>query len=98
MALCLLVLLSSSSCSFIIAKPVPIDIPAAPVLTACPEKPTIIGTVSNDSKYVVLPVDQAQKLAAWIHDYVICTRNNAIDQDAYIQKLINRIKAVNGGK
>jgi hypothetical protein len=90
------VILLNSSCSLIYAKPLPIDIPPAPVLAVCPEKPDVVGTVSDDGQSVILPAAEAKKLAVWIHDYIICTRSNDIDRDAYAQKLINRLKAIGG--
>lgn len=94
----LTILVVSSSCSLISTKPVPIEIPVAPQYAVCPIKPEIAGDVTPDGLNVVLPIDQAVALRNWIRDYVVCVEKNNIDRDAYIQKLINRIKAVNGGK
>jgi len=75
---------------------VPVDIPPAPSYAVCPDKPDVVGIVSQDGQSVILPATDAQKLAIWIHDYIICTKSNDIDRDAYIQKLINRLKAIGG--
>lgn len=94
----LLALIFVSNCSWIQVKPVPIDVPVGPAIAACPEKPELVGKVSQDGKFVVLTAETAQRLAVWVHDYTICTRSNEAEYQGYIEKLVNRIKSVNGGK
>ena len=86
-----------SSCAWVFAKPQPIQIPPGPKVATCPAKPVIHGTVSADGKSVVLTADGAQALIVWIHDYQVCTQSNEVEYKSYIEKLINRLKAVNGG-
>lgn len=92
----LLVITLSSSCSFIYAKPTPIDIPKAPTLASCPAQPDVRGVVAPDGQSIILPVKDALALRDWIRAYKICAEKNAIDQAAYIEKLINRLKALGG--
>lgn len=92
----LLVVTLNSSCAYVVAKPTPIDIPAKPVLAVCPAKPDITGKVSNDGKSVVISLPDAISLRNWMRDYPVCAEKNTIDQQGYIEKLINRLKAVGG--
>lgn len=85
-----------SSCSWVFAKPQTIELPASPSIVQCPAKPIVQGVVSSDGKSVTLPIESAKALIAWIRDYTVCSQKNEVEYKAYIEKLINRIKAVNG--
>jgi len=71
---------------------VPVSIPPAPQVLACPEEPVIEGDLRGDE--VVLKLTDAQALRTWIDKFKVCTGTNQAILQGYVEKLVNRLKAV----
>ena len=93
--------LGLSACAIINPFIVPtIDVPLRPTLAICPDYPHIGGKVvdgEDGGKYVVLTLEDALRLRNWAHAYLVCSQENQVELEGYIEKLVNRIKAVGAG-
>lgn len=76
----------------VVAPPVPIPIPARPALEACPEDPGVQGVVKDG--HVHIDVQEAIKLRVYIEGLRNCSRINVIILHGHIEKLENRLRAI----
>jgi hypothetical protein len=88
-----------SSCAWIPSTAVTIALPPEPQIVECPAPPNVEAHIveSNGVKSVIMPYTKAEEIRNWMHDYPKCMQSNEVLLKAHIQKLENRIKAVNGG-
>ena len=91
--LTILAALSFSGCSLIWPARVLVEIPPRPALEVCADKPDVEGEVRDGS--VILALDDAVRLRDWINAYTICARSNEARLSGHIEKLENRLKALN---
>ena len=83
----------SSSCSLVLPKRIAVELPPRPALEACPAKPQVSGLVVGGK--VELEMQDALALHEWMQEYPICMQSNAVRLEGHIEKLENRLKAVN---
>lgn len=83
-----------SSCSLVFPAKVAVFIPMRPELEQCMEKPEVSGTMVNGK--VQITVDDAVSLRLYMHEYARCQEENIAALNGHIEKLENRLKAVNG--
>ena len=97
---CVVLLLGLQGCSLIAPFVVPkIDIPPAPTLQVCPERPELQGKIvelEDGSQGVLLTMETARALSAYLSLYRFCAETNVLELEGYIEKLVNRLKAVSG--
>jgi len=78
---------------------VPVGIPPRPALLACPEFPDVRGKVvdvEGQGKHVMLTLEDARRLSAWMRAYLVCSQENQAELLGHLEKLENRIKALGG--
>jgi len=75
---------------------VAVQIPVAPATADCSKRPAVSGTVRtiDGKRYVLVPIEDADVLRKWITDEIVCAKSNEILLRAHIEKLENRLKAV----
>lgn len=88
----ILLSLSFSSCATVTPNKPVVVIPDAPVLSECPTLPDIQADIIGGK--VTLTLEQAQVLRQWIHNYITCQESNRVLLQGYVEKLVNRLKAV----
>lgn len=77
--------------------PVRVEIPSRPVLADCPAPPSPTGTVvrlDDGALGVVIPIDDAKRLAAWMRSAPGCWTSREIQLEGYVEKIENRLRAV----
>lgn len=80
--------------------PVAIDIPAAPLLQACPEAPHPRGTVEirGEQSIVALQIEDAKNIQVYLRTAPPCYQTRELLLRAWAEKLVNRLKAVSPGQ
>ena len=72
---------------------VKLELPQRVALEECPVKPDVTGVKIGDKVQITL--SDAMLLAAWIAEYPVCMESNVARLQGNIEKLENRINAVN---
>ena len=93
-SLCLAILLSLSfsSCATVVPQKPVLVLPEPPVLSVCPTLPSVEGVVTGGE--LKMSLTDAERLRKWIHDYITCQESNRVLLQGYVEKLVNRLKAV----
>lgn len=98
---CVALLLGFQGCSLITPFVLPVvDIPPPPVLEVCPAIPQLQGRIvelEDGSQSVLLTMELAKELSAYMRGYRACAEGNQVELEGYIQKLVNRLEIVKGG-
>jgi len=91
-----------SGCAAVAAAPtVRIDVPARPVLPACPEPPRPAGTITRSESGglgVLLTIGDADSLRTFLREAPACWTIRELLLDGHITKLENRLRAVGGAR
>jgi len=92
---------SLAGCSALSVNPgMPTGIPPRPALAQCPAYPDVRGKVvdvEGVGKHVMLTLEDAKRLSAWIHAYLVCSQENQAELLGHLEKLENRIRALSPG-
>ncbi len=83
-----------SSCSPLVMATGTVDIPARPILMECPTKTQLSGVIGPNGDTVVFDLTEANAFREWINAFIPCLEANIARLDGHIEKLENRLKAM----